>query len=250
MKENPWIKNFVWPSKQKIFAPDDIYFGVARAVALENKFAEDVNKGLPDKILNYLYRLPDILTNSIVKAQKENPERCKRELILIRQEACHWYFLQHIENDQCNMKLYELKQELKWFIDETERIYNSLRPKEIEKKVEIDLPKEKRNYLVMAFYYYYKQRAGEIEWFDNWTGGRETAYKKIVNEKLKNPPKSAWKQFQRIYTKIENEHPSNRWQLCDKENYHFLMDLLKKDSPLGLAKAKTELNKSIEEQTA
>lgn len=104
---------------------------------------------------------------------------------------------------------------------------------------------EKRNYLVLAFYYFYKQCVNEIEWFDNWAGGREKAYNEVVSKHYKNPPKTAWKQFQRAYTTIEAEHSTNRWQLCSKENYKTLTDWLKMDSPKGLNKAQSELNKPI-----
>lgn len=104
--------------------------------------------------------------------------------------------------------------------------------------------KEKRNYIPLAFSYYYKQSVQEIEWFDNWQGGRENAYKKVVSQHYTNPAKTAWKQFQREYVKIENEHSNNRWQLCSKENYPAILELLK-DNPKGLAKAKEELSKAI-----
>lgn len=102
----------------------------------------------------------------------------------------------------------------------------------------------KRNYVALAFYYYYKQIVGEIQWFDHWQGGREQAYKEVVSEHYTNPAKTAWKQFQREYVKIEQEHSSNRFQLCSKENYPAILELLK-ESPKGLAKAKEELSKAI-----
>jgi len=106
--------------------------------------------------------------------------------------------------------------------------------------------KTKYAYLVLAFYYYYKQKVGELDWFDNWQGGRETAYKTIVEKHYRNPAKTAWKQFQTVYVKIEKENSANRWQLCSKKDYPTIIELLSKDSPKALAKAKQELSKAIE----
>ncbi|HEY0261776.1 MAG TPA: hypothetical protein VGB95_02035 [Chitinophagales bacterium] len=45
-------------------------------------------------------------------------------MVDVRLEALIWYNLDHIEDNSCNMFLYKIKNELKWYIDETERLYN------------------------------------------------------------------------------------------------------------------------------
>lgn len=111
---------------QTIIYPTELRYADSTAMlqmdALKNSFLE----GPEEKIFKYLQRLPDILKNSIKKAQEENPERCKRELVTIRCEALLYYNLDDIPYWQCNMLLFKIKPELKYYISETERIYNSL----------------------------------------------------------------------------------------------------------------------------
>lgn len=108
------------------YKQDDLEYADTMAAVLKEQFKIDVNNGPFDKVLKHLNQLPDILKNGISKAKAENPERCKRELVQIRLEALHWYLLDHINNDRCNVKLFSLKPELKWFIEETKRVHDSV----------------------------------------------------------------------------------------------------------------------------
>lgn len=144
--ESPFTSLLSDFSMQRIIYPNDLEKADSDAAILKEMFKTDVNNGSKEKIYNYLLGLPDLLKDWMKQAKEENPERCKRGLIIIRHEALLWYQLDHIEHSPSNIKLYQLKNELKWYIDETRRVYDSLttETKEQSKPKEMNIEKPRR----------------------------------------------------------------------------------------------------------
>lgn len=108
---------------QKIILPNELKIADEHAIIKKDSFKMDVNGSDPKKVLASLEDLPNLLKEHLKDAKAENPERFKIELREIRLICLLWYNLDHIEDSQCNILLYQLKPELRWYIDETEKLY-------------------------------------------------------------------------------------------------------------------------------
>ena len=84
--------------------------------------------------------------------------------------------------------------------------------------------KTKPTYLQYALYYWYLQQARIKEWFENWDGGIENAYKEVCRvEGL--TAKTSWQKFRNEYRKICQEHTR---KLVASRNHTKLIKLLEK----------------------
>jgi hypothetical protein len=111
---------------QEIIYPNELKIADINAELEKRRFKHEVNSDDPLIVLEYLIKLPSLLNEKLAMAKTQNPERCRRDLIRIRQHALEWLQLDNIESIPCNIRLYEIKRELRWIADETQRIYETL----------------------------------------------------------------------------------------------------------------------------
>ena len=126
---------------QTIIYPTDLEYADSHANLFKEDFKKEVNNEDGEKVFRYLNKLPDILKKEVEKAKGENPERCRLMIIEVRHVCLQWIFLDHIEYSPANMFLYKIKNELRWYVQETARIYAALPKLGEQPKVIEDEPK-------------------------------------------------------------------------------------------------------------
>ncbi len=107
----------------RITDPNSIDAANRSAKRNQGRFQMKVNEMTPEELWKELQELPDLIKAKLESASKENPERHRRELRQIRSKLLFWYNLEEVEDIGCWQRLLDIREELKWYIDETERLY-------------------------------------------------------------------------------------------------------------------------------